>query len=120
MPNAKNPNPTCHETQELKSSPHKQDGTQKFDPIKLIKKENKELQKSHLPQESVKMDEDESNTDSKIEDQKPISSKHLYQKPPKPLETQETLERRLKIEEEVTFVSFKLNNLISFRTSSYT
>ncbi|XP_047504565.1 tether containing UBX domain for GLUT4 [Pieris napi] len=89
---------------DIKKSVQKQDDTKKFDPIKLIKNEiNKEQQKTE-PTTSFNIKTNiDSDTDSKASDQ-PMTSKHFEQKNANPLEAQETLERRLRIEEEVNFL----------------
>ncbi|XP_045515955.1 tether containing UBX domain for GLUT4 [Pieris brassicae] len=82
---------------DIQKSVQKQDGTKKFDPIELIKNEkNKEQQKTE-PTTSFNIE-----TNSKSSDE-PMTSKHFEQKQ-KSLETQEALERRLRIEEEVNFL----------------
>lgn len=79
-----------------------------LDPVKLIQKEKQQKEITiEVKPESSKSDEVETVENIAVHNKNPVtkSCKSVAHEPPQPLMTQELLERRLKIEDEVTFVS---------------
>lgn len=78
-----------------------------LDPVKLIQKEKQQKEITiEVKPKSSKADEVETVENIAVHNKNPVtkSCKSVAHEPPQPLMTQELLERRLKIEEEVTFI----------------
>lgn len=79
-----------------------------LDPVKVIQKEKQQKEITvEVKPESSKADEVETVENIAVHNKNPVikSCKSVAHEPPQHLMTQELLERRLKIEDEVTFVS---------------